>query len=117
MSANNSKKLEKTKKELQEEIDKIENLMDGSLEKVKTDISSLDPRKYVRKNPLPAVGIAVVAGFLVAKSISSSSKKGEKSASKDENLSSAFWHEIKRIALRQVVSRTGDYIEKFLDEF
>jgi ElaB/YqjD/DUF883 family membrane-anchored ribosome-binding protein len=114
MSVNNSKKLEKTKKELQEEIDKIENLLDGSLEKVKTDISSFDPRKIVRKNPLPSVGIAVVAGLLLG--ISTSSKKGEKSPRKGEDLGSAFWHEIKRVAVRQIVSRTSAYIEQFLDE-
>jgi ElaB/YqjD/DUF883 family membrane-anchored ribosome-binding protein len=114
MSVNNSKKLEKTKKELQEEIDKIENLLDGSLGKVKNDISSLDPRKIVRKNPLPSVGIAVVAGLLLA--ISTSSKKEEGPVSKGEDLGSAFWSEIKRVAVRQIVSRTSAYIEQFLDE-
>jgi hydroxyethylthiazole kinase-like sugar kinase family protein len=113
MSAKNSENLIKTKKELQDEIDKIENLLGNSVGKVKSDISSFDPRRYVRKNPLAAMGIAVAAGFLVAASTASKKKK---KAAEVENLTSALVQEIKRVAVRQVAARAGRYIEKFLDD-
>jgi hypothetical protein len=114
MTAKNSGNLTKTKKELQDEIDKVEDLLDHSVEKVRSDISSADPRKYIRNNPLPAIGVAIVSGFLMAKGLSS--KKGGEPSSKEANLSAALLHEIKRVAVRQVAARAGKYIEEFLDD-
>src|SRR5699024_8293512 len=94
MAGNHSKKLQKTKEELQQEIDKVEKLLETSLDKVKNDVSSVDPRKRIRNNPLPAVGIALAAGFLLGKT-GFKKRKATTGNSSDKEAGSVVWTEIK----------------------
>lgn len=113
MPDNNSQKLQKTKEELQQEIDNIENMLDDSIGKVKQEVSTVDPREQIRQNPLPAVGIAIVAGFLLGKTGSKKKKGG--SSSKNE-VGSAVWKEVKQRVLKIGVKKAGDYVEDYLSE-
>jgi FAD synthase len=109
--------LQEKKKELETELDKIEYMLDDSFDKVKSDVSSFDPREFIRKKPFPVVGVCVALGFLFG-------RKGKKTASspdtvsQEENikLSSTIWNEIKRVAVRKTVNKAGDYIEELLAE-
>lgn len=114
MAVNNSEKLQETKEELQQEIDRIENMLDNSLDKVKTDVSSVDPRKHIQKRPIPSVSLAVLIGFLLAKK--GSSKKQESASSENTQIGSTVWKEVKRRAARIAVTKAGDYLEDFLSD-
>jgi hypothetical protein len=117
MGDNNADSLQKKKEELEAEPDKIEYMLDDSFDKVKIDVSSFDPREFIRRKPLAAVGACVVLGFVFG----SKGKKAAPSsdiASHEENikLSSTIWNEIKRVAVRKTVNKAGDYIEDLLDD-
>jgi hypothetical protein len=114
MAATNSAKLQKKKRELEQEINKIEYLLDDSINKVKSDISSFDPRAYVRQKPLPIVGAAVLLGVLLG--VTGRKNEGEKKAPNEPPLSAALWSEIKRVAVRKMVAKAGDYLEDLLAE-
>jgi hypothetical protein len=119
MGDNNADTLQEKKEELEAELNKIEYMLDDSFDKVKTDISSFDPRKLIRRKPLAAVGACVALGFLFG-------SKGKKAAPSPDtasqakvnslSLSSTLWNEIKRVAVRKTVNKAGDYIEDLLAE-
>ncbi len=118
MSDKKKDTLKEKRKELEAELENIQHELDDSLDKVKSDVSSsLDPLEYVRRHPLPVVGIAVLIGFLAGKEGGESSKSRKGSSDSDENkLTSTLWYEIKRLATRKALSKAGDYIEGIFDE-
>jgi FAD synthase len=117
MGDNNADSLQKKKEELEAELDKIEYMLDDSFDKVKTDVSSFDPREFIRRKPLAAVGACVVLGFVFgSKGKKKSSSPDAVSQERNIKLSSTIWNEIKRVAVRKTVNRAGDYIEDLLDE-
>lgn len=104
--------LEQKKKELEEQLEMIQNELDHSIGDVRSDMSrSLAPRNIIRKYPLPSLGAAVLAGFLVGHN-GRRSGDGESSA----GLSSALASELKRLATRKAIRFATDYVEDLLDE-
>lgn len=60
--------IEKRKVELQNELTRIQEEIDKSIDGVKEEVvESLDPKAIIRKYPLPVLGGAILLGFLIGK--------------------------------------------------
>jgi hypothetical protein len=107
----NKETLKNKKQELEDELSSIQDEIDHSLDKVRSDVSSsINPLTHVRKNPLPMVGIAVLIGFLAGKEGSSSSSSSSDDSDSDK-LTSTLWYEVKRLITRKGISYATDYLE------
>ena len=105
-------KLEEKKKELEQELHDIQHELDDSLDKVRTDVSSqLAPTEFIRRHPLPVVGLSLLAGFLLGNKNSRTS-----SDSSGSGFSSVLLSEIKKLATKKGISIATDYIESLLLE-
>lgn len=105
--------LEKKKQELEQELERLQTGLDKSIDDVKEGVSSnMDPKNIIRKYPLPVVGAAIVAGFLLGKE-KSPSRLSSRSSRRD---SSPVATEIKRIAAKKGLSLLLDYIEQKLSD-
>lgn len=106
--------LQKRKRQLEEELQSIQDELDNSIIKVRNDLGSrLDPKTFIKKYPLPIVGASVLLGFLVGhkrrtNGTNSTSSKGE--------LSKTLLAEFKKIATRKALSFATDYMESFLNK-
>jgi hypothetical protein len=101
--------LERKKQELEQELERLQTGLDKSIDDVKEGVSSnMDPKNIIRKYPLPVVGAAIVAGFLLGKE-KSSTRISEKGSRRD---SSPISSEIKRIAAKKGLSLLLDYLEQ-----
>jgi hypothetical protein len=127
MSDQKKETLKEKKEKLEAELEDIQHELDDSLDKVKSDVSSsLDPLEYVRRHPLPVVGLALLVGFLAGKeggespqsrNSTNTANHGKGSSDSDKNeLASTLWYEIKRLATRKALSKAGDYIDDFFTE-
>lgn len=68
MAKNKLTQLEQKKIKLQEELSRIQNDLDTSLDEVRDDVAtSLEPKNIIRKYPLQAVGASILVGFLAGK--------------------------------------------------
>lgn len=114
MSENQKESLKEKKKELEAELQGIQNELDDSLDQVKDEVSAnLDPLEHVRRHPIPAVGIAVLIGFLLGKD-GDEHKHSSNSDAPGEKLTSTLSYEIKRLITRKGISFVSNYLEKFL---
>lgn len=105
-------KLEEKKKELEQELQNIQHELDDSLDRVRSDVSSqLAPTQFIKRHPLPVVGLSVLAGFLLG-----NKKSTESSGSSDSGFSSVLVSEIKKLATKKGISLATDYIESILLE-
>lgn len=105
--------LEKKKQELEQELEKLQTGLDKSIDDVKEGVSSnLDPKNIIRKYPLPVVGAAIVAGFLLGKE-KSPTRFTRKSNRRE---SSPIATEIKRIAAKKGLNLLLDYLEQKITE-
>lgn len=112
MSDINKETLKEKKKELEAELKSIQEELDDSLDRVKSDVSSsLDPVEYIRRHPLPVVGMSVLVGFLIGKG---DGEHEHDSESKREKLSSTLSYEAKRLVTRKALSLLSDYVDDFL---
>ncbi len=104
-------KIEERKKELEEELARIQHGIDDSIDDVKTGVSSnLDPKNIIRKYPLPIVGASVIAGFLLG-----AESRPSRKASKPRNRNvgdSGISSEIKRILARKGLNMLLDYLDE-----
>lgn len=104
-------RIEKKKKELEEELARLQNGIDESIDDVKAGVSSnLEPRNIIKKYPLPIVGASIVVGFLLG-----TERKGNNLASKTRNRStggSSISSEIKRILARKGLNMLFDYLDE-----
>lgn len=104
--------LEEKKKELEQELQSIQHELDDSLDKVRSDVSSqLAPTEFIKRHPLPVVGLSVLAGFLLGNKNSSDS-----SGSSGSRFNSVLLSEIKKLATKKGISLATDYIESLLLE-
>jgi len=93
-------------------LNNIQDELDDSLDNIKSDVSSsLDPLEYVRRHPLPVVGISVLIGFVIGKDGSEKQTSSSTSNAPGDKLSSTLWYEIKRLITRKGISYASDYIE------
>lgn len=103
-------KLEQKKRELEKELENLQNELDHSIDKVRTDVSSrLDPKAFIKKHPLPVVGLSVLLGFLAG-----SGKKKNASESSGSSMKTILWDELKKIGTKKAISLISDYTEKLL---
>jgi len=111
--------IEKKKRELQAELDRIQHELDHSLDEVRSDVSNrLQPAEFIKRYPLPVVGLSVIAGYLVGHKRRSSrtSTSRDSESSGDDGFSSALLSELKRLATRKAISFATDYIEALLSD-
>ena len=113
MSDIDKETLQEKKNELEAELSSIQHELDDSLDRVKDDVSaSLSPSEHIRKHPLPAVGVAVLFGFLLGHD--SDDHHGEADESKTNKLTSTLGYEAKRLVTRKVFSLLSNYIDDVL---
>lgn len=111
MAKDHIDKLEQKKQELKKELENIQNELDDSIEGVRNDVSSrLDPTEFIKKHPLPTVGLSILVGFLAGH------KKTQVPTGSDSgpSMTALLWNEIKKIGTRKAVSFITDYTEKIL---
>lgn len=103
--------LEKKKQELEQQLDKIHDELDNSLEGVRRDVSKkINPKEIIRKHPLPLVGGAALVGFLLGHN---DRAKGKSST---EDVKAALFTALKKMATRKAISFATDYIEEMIEE-
>ena len=113
MSDIDKETLQQKKKELEAELSSIQHELDDSLDRVRDEVSSsLSPSEHIRKHPLPAVGVAVLFGFLLGHD--SDNPHDETDGSKTGKLTSTLGYEAKRLVTRKVFSILSDYIDDIL---
>ncbi len=107
MAETNKKTLRQRKMELEVELAALQDELDYSVDQVKDDVStSLDPKEYIKRHPLPVLAGAVALGFLIGKG-----------SHDDENeLLSTLWYEIKRMAVRKGIGMVSDHADRFIDK-
>lgn len=106
--------LEKRKRQLEKELEEIQNVLDDSIIQVRSDLGShLDPRKLIKKFPLPAVGASILLGFLAGHKRSKSSSG---SGSGRGEVSGALISEIKKLVTRKALTLGAEYLENIINE-
>lgn len=104
--------LQARKKKLKQELEYIKASVGNSASEVRDDvISSILPVEKIKKQPFKAVGIAVVAGFILGlPRLRGKRVKGEKI--KTYGFSSMLMDELKRMAARKAMI----YITELVDD-
>ncbi len=98
-------KIEKKKQELENELNRIQEGLDKSIDDVKEGVvESLDPKAIIRKYPLPILGASLLVGFLIGK------PKGRRSKS-SSSFSSVLGYELKKHLTKRAVSLFLDAID------
>lgn len=101
--------LEKKKKELEEELVRIQGGIDKSIDKVKEGVSTnMDPKNIIRKHPLPVVGASVIIGFLLGRDRKDSSRVSSNNSGSDSGIT----RELKRILARKGLNLLMDYLDQ-----
>lgn len=115
MAESKLSEIEQKKKELELELSRIQTDLDQSIDEVKDEVvQSMDPKEIIRKHPLPAVGVSILAGFLLG-----SNKKRGGSASRNtggDGMGSAIGYELKRALMKKVVGLLLDFLDGKADE-
>ncbi|SMO80233.1 hypothetical protein [Gracilimonas mengyeensis] len=110
-------KLEKRKKELEDELTRLQEGIDDSIDDVKEGVSSsLDPKNIIRKYPLPVVGASIIAGFLLGSKRKGGYSSSNTTAYRGESSDSALSKEIKRILTRKGLSMLMDFLDDKIHE-
>lgn len=116
MSKNKLDEIEKKKRELQAELDRIQDELDHSIDEVRTEVSSkLQPSEVVRRYPLPIVGASILIGFFVGHDFNRPRRSGT-GHSEDSIFTSALWEEIKKLASKKAISFASEYVESLLED-
>ncbi len=104
--------LEKKKKELEEELVRIQDGIDRSIDGVKEDVTeNLAPKNLIRKYPLPVVGGAFLLGILLGKP-----KSTRPYPSKDSGgLGSVIGKELRNALTKKAVSVLLDIVDDQLN--
>lgn len=105
--------IEKKKKELEEELSRIQNGLDKSIGEVKEGVSSnMEPANLIKKYPLPIVGASLIVGFLLGRE----RKKSSLVSRSDDNRFSdhAISREVKRMLAKKGLSLFLDYLDNKL---
>lgn len=112
MSENKLSQLEKKKQALEIELTRIQSDLDKSIDDVRDDVSdTFAPKSIIRKYPLPAVGAALVLGFLVGKEKKKSTSGNRNKKESSNGVGSVVSHELKNVLTRKGVHFLLDYIE------
>jgi len=102
MAADRITEIQKKKIELENELLRIQEGIDKSIDDVKDGVAdSLDPKSIVRKYPLHVLGASLLVGFLIGKPKSSFSSNSE----------SLITSEIKKALTKKGLALLGEIIE------
>ena len=106
-------KIEAKKRELEANLERLQSGLENNLVNVKSDVTqSLNPTEIVKKYPLPVVGAAVVAGFLLTRIGSSNSKKSNSTKSV---IADSISSSLKKRLSKKATDIVLDYIEDRLN--
>lgn len=104
-------RIEAKKKELEANLDRIQSGIESNLEQVKSDVTqSVSPVEMVKKYPLPVVGAAIVAGFMLTR-IGSGTGSKEKRKSSKSVISDSITSSLKKRLAKKATDTILDYIE------
>lgn len=116
----NIQEIQIRKERLQNELDAIETKYAAKIGGVKRMLNgSLKPAQKIRRNPLKAVGYAVLVGFsvgLLRKKKSSKKKKNKQaqdhSGESNVGFTSLLMNELKRLAARKAMVLVSEMVDK-----
>lgn len=109
--------LEKKKQELEEELVKIQNGLDRSIDEVREGVShSMAPKNIIKKYPLPALGASLLIGFLAGREGKrSGSGRSARNRSNDDT-ASALSSELKKILAKKGLNLLLNYLDDKIAE-
>ena len=103
MASSRVSEIEKKKVELENELLRIQEGIDKSIDGVKEEVAeTLDPKTIVRKYPLHVLGASILVGFLIGKPRSSGASGGS---------GSLIASEVKKALAKKGLSMLSDLIE------
>jgi len=103
MSSGRVSEIEKKKVELENELVRIQEGIDKSIDGVKEEVAeSLDPKAIIKKYPLHVLGASLLIGFFIGRPKSSGSSSGS---------SSLIASEIKKALAKKGLSVLSEIIE------
>ncbi|MEX2602124.1 MAG: hypothetical protein WD355_10775 [Balneolaceae bacterium] len=112
-------KLEQRKRLLEAELNQIESGLNDSIHETKESvIEALIPRKAIRKSPIKAVAISVLAGFVIGLPKRRKRSTGKRIESKGKTsvrspgVATLILDELKRIAARRAVQFMVDTFDE-----
>lgn len=101
--------LEKKKQELEANLDRIQNGLDESIDKVKGGVvQNLNPKEVIRRYPLPVLAASVALGFLIGKPKS----RTKTNNSGNNTFSSIVGSEVRNALTKKAVSVLLDMIDE-----
>lgn len=114
--SNSHKDIEKKRLELQSNLARIQQDLDRSIDEVKDDVSeSLSPKEMIRRYPLPALGLSIVAGFLLGNGLTSKGS-GSHGSTKEDDVVSSISRSLKKRLAQKAVDTVLDYVEGRLSD-
>lgn len=122
------------KKILNDELKRLENRMQSDFGDIRSDVDTyLHPKKVIKKHPLGSLGLSLLIGFLLSKSLLKGKSNNRvthvdlngqympaipaKAAGKKEGLGSMIMGEIKRYIARKGTEWTMHQLEEKIKEF
>lgn len=96
------------KEKLESELQHIHSQLESTLEEIRDDVTArISPLYWIKKYPLRGVGLALVAGFVLA--------RWGKGSAKTDSFGGLLASELKRVATQKAVGFMVNTIEKKLD--
>lgn len=105
--------LEKKKKELENELIRIQGGIDKSIDDVREGVSTnLNPKNIIREYPLPIVGASLVLGYFLGRERKHSDRISSKPVNNGSRFSdSGISKELKRIIAKKGLHLLMDYVD------
>ena len=102
-------RIEAKKRELEANLERLQSGLETNLVNVKSDVTqSINPTEVVKKYPLPIVGAAVIAGFLLTRI---GKGKSQKSSSNKSVIADSISSSLKKRLSKKATDIVLDYIE------
>lgn len=107
------KEIKVRKKELQDEINRIEEKYGNKVSRVQSGIErTMQPIRKIRENPFATVGISIAIGFLIGQAGQKKSKTKKTDYSPKRGFSSLFMNELKHMAAHKMMLYFSDMLDK-----
>lgn len=101
--------IEERKKLLQEEVQGLETDINNRINSVKAKVhDTLSVQKWVQDYPLPAVGLAALAGFLLAYRSGIPKGSVSQSSSLSSSVKDMLVAELKKQAIKKIMEKLSD---------
>jgi hypothetical protein len=100
------------KEKLESELQHIQSKLESRIDDIRDDVTArVSPVYWIKKYPLRAIGVAVVAGFLVSRAGRTLKDDGVRSSGGD-TFGSLLASELKRVATQRAVGYLVNSLEK-----